>query len=255
MKRKRPSSRRPGSGQRPSGGCRCVYPMTTATRTSSSSGGGRTWPPPGPGASAPSCGPPSTPPSWRSRSSRSAGARPKSWETIKNRPVAEALQLGVATPTGRVRWAEPRSMSLAGGSPLPPVTLRSPHGADALWGHEPVQREAGCRLRPGGRGHRDLPRPDPHRHHQLRRPAGSGRAQGRRARRHAARRGRASSPSSWRPSRGAPTSWPAGAATGRPRAGPRPPRRRTRRRGRLAGAPVQRRDPRRSASGVAARST
>ena len=40
---------------------------------------------------------------------------PKSWETIKNRPVAEALQLGVMTPTGRVRWAEPRSMSTQAG--------------------------------------------------------------------------------------------------------------------------------------------
>ncbi len=41
---------------------------------------------------------------------------PKSWETIKNRPVAEALQLGVMTPTGRVRWAEPRSMTSQAGA-------------------------------------------------------------------------------------------------------------------------------------------
>jgi hypothetical protein len=41
--------------------------------------------------------------------------RPKSWETIKNRPVAEALQLGVMTPTGRVRWAEPRPLSSQAG--------------------------------------------------------------------------------------------------------------------------------------------
>ena len=41
--------------------------------------------------------------------------RPKSWETIKNRPVAEALQLGVVTPTGRVLWGEPRSMSSQAG--------------------------------------------------------------------------------------------------------------------------------------------
>ena len=42
--------------------------------------------------------------------------RPKSWETIKNRPVAEALQLGVVTPTGRVRWAEPRTMTSQAGT-------------------------------------------------------------------------------------------------------------------------------------------
>ena len=41
---------------------------------------------------------------------------PQSWETIKNRPVAEALQLGVVTPAGRVRWAEPRSMTSQAGA-------------------------------------------------------------------------------------------------------------------------------------------
>ena len=41
---------------------------------------------------------------------------PKSWETIKTRPVAEALQLGVVTSEGQVRWAEPRSMTSQAGA-------------------------------------------------------------------------------------------------------------------------------------------
>lgn len=41
--------------------------------------------------------------------------RPKSWETMKTRPVAETLQLGVVTSTGRVRWAEPRALTSQAG--------------------------------------------------------------------------------------------------------------------------------------------
>lgn len=41
---------------------------------------------------------------------------PKSWETTRPRPVAEALQLGVVTAEGRVRWGEPRDMTLRGGT-------------------------------------------------------------------------------------------------------------------------------------------
>jgi hypothetical protein len=40
----------------------------------------------------------------------------RSWETTKTRPVAEALQLGVLTDGGCVRWTEPRSMSPRAGS-------------------------------------------------------------------------------------------------------------------------------------------
>jgi hypothetical protein len=35
---------------------------------------------------------------------------PKSWETTKTRPVAEALQIGVVSSAGFVRWSEPRAM-------------------------------------------------------------------------------------------------------------------------------------------------
>jgi hypothetical protein len=34
----------------------------------------------------------------------------RSWETIKNRPVAEAMQLGVVADTGGIRWSERRPM-------------------------------------------------------------------------------------------------------------------------------------------------
>lgn len=40
----------------------------------------------------------------------------KSWETIKHRPVAEALQLGVVTDDGSVHWARSRSMTPGGSS-------------------------------------------------------------------------------------------------------------------------------------------
>lgn len=39
-----------------------------------------------------------------------------SWETTKNHPVAEELQLGVPGPGGSVRWAEPRRMSPRAGA-------------------------------------------------------------------------------------------------------------------------------------------
>ncbi len=35
----------------------------------------------------------------------------KSWEAVKTRPVAEVLQLGVLSPHGAVRWADPRPMT------------------------------------------------------------------------------------------------------------------------------------------------
>jgi hypothetical protein len=40
----------------------------------------------------------------------------RSWETTKTRPIAEALQLGVVSDEGRVRWSEPRSMTPRAGS-------------------------------------------------------------------------------------------------------------------------------------------
>jgi hypothetical protein len=40
----------------------------------------------------------------------------RSWETTRTRPVAEALQLGVVTDGGLVRWSEPRSMTPRAGS-------------------------------------------------------------------------------------------------------------------------------------------
>ncbi len=40
---------------------------------------------------------------------------PRSWETIKTRPIAEVLQLGVVAEDS-VRWSEPRSMSPRVGS-------------------------------------------------------------------------------------------------------------------------------------------
>ncbi len=40
----------------------------------------------------------------------------RSWETTKTRPIAEALQLGVVTDDGCVRWSQPRSMSPRAGS-------------------------------------------------------------------------------------------------------------------------------------------
>lgn len=35
----------------------------------------------------------------------------RSWETTKNHPVAEELQLGVPGPGGSVRWSTPRRMT------------------------------------------------------------------------------------------------------------------------------------------------
>lgn len=43
-------------------------------------------------------------------------AHPKSWETTKVRPIAEQLQLGMVTATGRIRWAEPRVMTPRAGA-------------------------------------------------------------------------------------------------------------------------------------------
>ena len=40
----------------------------------------------------------------------------KSWETIKTRPIAEVLQLGVVTNDGGVRWAQPRAMTPRAGA-------------------------------------------------------------------------------------------------------------------------------------------
>lgn len=40
----------------------------------------------------------------------------RSWETTRNHPVAEVLQLGVSGPGKSVRWAEPRSMSPRAGA-------------------------------------------------------------------------------------------------------------------------------------------
>lgn len=40
----------------------------------------------------------------------------RSWETTKNHPVAEELQLGVPGPGGTVRWSTPRQMSRYAGS-------------------------------------------------------------------------------------------------------------------------------------------
>jgi hypothetical protein len=40
----------------------------------------------------------------------------KSWETIRTRPVAEVLQLGVVGNDDGVRWSEPRSMTPRAGS-------------------------------------------------------------------------------------------------------------------------------------------
>jgi len=40
----------------------------------------------------------------------------RSWETTRTRPLAEVLQIGAVDDTGRVRWAEPRSMSPRTGS-------------------------------------------------------------------------------------------------------------------------------------------
>ena len=40
---------------------------------------------------------------------------PRSWETTKTRPIAEALQLGVVGEHG-VRWSEPRAMTPRAGS-------------------------------------------------------------------------------------------------------------------------------------------
>ncbi|MCW2846774.1 MAG: hypothetical protein JWR90_748 [Marmoricola sp.] len=40
----------------------------------------------------------------------------RSWETTKTRPIAEALQLGVVTEVGVVRWSDPRSMTPRAGS-------------------------------------------------------------------------------------------------------------------------------------------
>lgn len=40
----------------------------------------------------------------------------KSWETTRHRPVAEVLQLAVVGADGRLRWAEPRSMTPRAGA-------------------------------------------------------------------------------------------------------------------------------------------
>lgn len=40
-----------------------------------------------------------------------AWQHPKSWETTKPHPVAQTLQIGVLTPAGSVRWAEPHLLS------------------------------------------------------------------------------------------------------------------------------------------------
>jgi hypothetical protein len=40
----------------------------------------------------------------------------RSWETTRNRPIAESLQLGVVSDEGRVRWLEPRSMTPRAGT-------------------------------------------------------------------------------------------------------------------------------------------
>lgn len=45
--------------------------------------------------------------------------RARSWQAERHRPVAEMLQLGVLDAQGRVRWAEPRSMSPRAGARLP----------------------------------------------------------------------------------------------------------------------------------------
>ena len=42
--------------------------------------------------------------------------RARSWETTKTRPIAEALQLGVVSETGRVRWSDPRPMTPRAGA-------------------------------------------------------------------------------------------------------------------------------------------
>ena len=55
---------------------------------------------------------------------------------------------------------------------------------------DPEQPSYAALLRPGGRGRRAVPRPDPDRHQQLRRRVRAGRAEGGRARRRPARRGR-----------------------------------------------------------------
>ena len=39
-----------------------------------------------------------------------------SWETTRNRPVAEVLQLGFVGTQGFVRWADPRPMTARAGS-------------------------------------------------------------------------------------------------------------------------------------------
>ncbi len=41
---------------------------------------------------------------------------PRSWETTKNRPVPEALQLGVVTEVGDVLWSERQPMGSYGGA-------------------------------------------------------------------------------------------------------------------------------------------
>ena len=79
------------------------------------------------------------------------------------------------------------------------------------WRHECTDRGG---VRPGGRGRRDLPRPDPDRHHQLRRRPGPGE---RKAAEHvagAARRGRHRGRALSSPSRAAPAWSPAGAVRG-----------------------------------------
>ena len=89
-----------------------------------------------------------------------------------------------------------------------------------------------------------MPRPDPDRHHQLRRRLRSGGAQGGRVRRGAARRGRDRGPSSIESDPGAHVGRRAlgRRATADAAAAARPPRRRTGRGGRLEGRPVLRRD-------------
>ena len=98
-------------------------------------------------------------------------------------------------------------------------------------------------VRPGSRGRRALSRPDPDRHHQLRRPAGAGRAEGGRARRHAARRGGDRVRAVGGRARSQQRGGAMGRRPGRAAAAARPPRRGACQRRRLAGPPVLRRDP------------
>ena len=87
----------------------------------------------------------------------------------------------------------------------PGFTHRAPGPSGARMGPWTPHRETrprATRLRPRGRGRRPVPRPDPDRHLQLRRRRRAGGAQGGRARRRAARRGRHRERGSTRPTPG-----------------------------------------------------